>query len=217
MAVALQKQSNSAMTTAQQLYRSQWAKTFAEVMDIIAARWKLVLYQKRDGQQEPAPLLIMWRDSLQDQSPLQMREGLRLYMCTENGHFEPSPGDIRANAPERATDRPRKTKNPDCPDCRGTGYRLILVDSIIHPGKKAQRVTGCYCVRVEYDGKTYTDDPMGLPPAQEQPAAEIVKRLSAKVSDIQQAAKPMPSGRMLSETELQEKKLQALEVAKKFE
>jgi hypothetical protein len=136
------------------LYAQQWALAFAEVIDIIAARWKLVLYQKPEGgnaEPEPTPTLLMWRDSLGPLSPSQMREGLRLYLCSESGHFEPSPGDIIANAPAEVADRPRLKVNPACPDCHGLGWRQVKSAE----GKPLKRVARCECHTVEYQGKTY--------------------------------------------------------------
>jgi hypothetical protein len=143
----------------------------------------------------------MWRDSLNALSPSQMREGLRLYLCTENGHFEPSPGDIITNAPTTASDRPRKVNDPNCPDCSGTGFRTVLVDSVIHIGQKAKRVTDCYCTRVEYAGKSYVTAERQLPPGAEPSATEVLSRLSEKLPALNGAAKLMPKRREQSDAD----------------
>jgi hypothetical protein len=188
MATALQKPSNSELTTVQQLYRQQWAQAFAEVMDIIAQRWKLVLYQKvpEGGEAQPAPLLLIWRDSLNTLSPSQMREGLRLYLCSENGHFEPSPGDIIVNAPTDAFDRPKKVMNPNCQECEGSGLRKVKAKSKIHPDKTVFRYTDCFCVRIHYAGEVYT-------PAQRQ--LEAAKPDQAKVEKINQQVEAAAPGK----------------------
>lgn len=100
---------------------------------------------------------------------MQMREGLRLWMHSERRSFKPAPGDITENAPE-AIDKPRKTHKPDCPDCNGTGWRLVEVDAkptevFYKPGKKRKAVADCFCVRVVYGGEAYIPAGRQLPEA----------------------------------------------------
>src|SRR5947209_415261 len=112
--------SNTSITTVQQSYKRQWGLAFAEVMDILAARFRMILYQGKPPEVKPTPMLNLWRESLEDLSPAQMRAGLKNYLNSEAGHFEPSPGDIRASAPAEATDKPRVKAREDCPSCDGT-------------------------------------------------------------------------------------------------
>jgi hypothetical protein len=191
-------------------------------MDIIAQRWKLVLYQKapEGGQPQPAPLLLMWRDSLGPLSPSQMREGLRLYLCSERGSFEPSPGDIIFNAPTDAADRPKKVKDANCMECHGSGFRQVEVESVIHPGEKTTRMTDCYCVRIEYAGETYTPSTRQLEAAK----PDVIQANQAKAAQIEGRVEavaqgkrfPVTNSRPLSEAELKKKSAEAYEVAKKF-
>ena len=119
-----------------------------------------------------------------------MRQGLILYMKSERRSFKPAPGDLEENAPE-ATDKPRKVINPKCPQCSGSGFRTVLVDSKIHEGKKAQKVTDCYCVEIKYDGQTFKPEQKALPAAPEINADELLKRIVNKTG-IGIAAKGFP-------------------------
>lgn len=108
-------------------------------------------------------------------------EGLKGWQGTQSRGFQPTPQDIRENGLAiEATDKPRKIHDPKCKECSGTGFRLVLVDSKIHEGQKAQRVTDCFCVRVEYDGQTFKPEQKILPPAPEIDPKELLQRLGKK-------------------------------------
>ena len=123
--------------------------------------------------------MSFWKEALKELSPLQIRDGLLLYMKSERGNFKPTPADIIGHAPE-ATDKPRKVKNPKCPECSGSGFRTVLVDSKIHEGKKARRVTDCFCVAIEYDGQSFKPEQKALPAAPEIEPKELLQRISEK-------------------------------------
>jgi hypothetical protein len=173
-----------------QLYLDSQARAIAHLLDIVS--------QTYNGVELTPGLVSFWKEALKEQSPQQIREGLLLYMKSERGSFKPTPADIIANAPE-ATDKPRKVKNPDCPDCSGSGFRTILVDSLIHEGQKAQRVTDCYCVAIEYEGQKFKPEQKALPAAQIEPA-ELLKRVAAKTG-IGIAAKGFPPRQEQSEAD----------------
>ncbi len=133
-----------------------------------------------------------------------MRDGLRNYMKSPQGHFKPVPGDIADNASE-AMDKPRKVKNPNCSECEGLGLRTVLVDSKIHLGKKVQRVTDCYCVKIVYDGKEHKPEQKQLPASAEdeqRESSEAIEKLRGKGLDVDKAAKAMPKLTELSDEEL---------------
>jgi hypothetical protein len=86
-----------------------------------------------------------------------MREGLRLYMKSERGSYKPNPEDIVHNAVDvPVSDKPVKRKDPNCPECGGSGFRQVEVKSRTRPGNKIQAVADCYCVRIDYAGKTFS-------------------------------------------------------------
>jgi hypothetical protein len=207
--------SKNELETVKLLYLSHWEIAFMEIMDIIAEQYGMELSQKSNGKMVPTPLARVWKETMKDLSPAQMREGVVRYMASERGNFKPAPADIIGCAPE-ATDKPRKTKNPKCPDCSGSGFRLVLVDSKIHEGKKARRVTDCYCVRIEYDGNTYMPPMKQLAAAPEIPDKQLFERLEKKIPGLDNAGKPFPSAYSPSDSELQSKKAEALKLAEKF-
>jgi hypothetical protein len=95
-----------------------------------------------------------------------MREGLRLYMKSERGSYKPNPEDIVHNAvdaPAQVKDRPVKRVDPNCPECGGSGFRQVEVKSRMRPGSTIQAVADCYCVRIDYAGKTFTSTGKRLP------------------------------------------------------
>lgn len=172
--------------TWKRLYQSQWEIAFAEVMYLIAEQYSMELTVAMDGKQVPSPTLKFWRESLHELSPKQMREGLKAYMDSERRSFKPAPGDLKTNAPE-ATDKPRKVKDPKCPECSGSGFRTVLVKSKIHEGKKARRVTDCFCVAIEYGGQSFKPDQKALPQVDEK---ELLARIEKKTG--QQIGREFP-------------------------
>jgi len=100
-------------------------------------------------------------------------------MDSERSSFKPTPQHIKQNAPE-ATDKPRKVKNPKCPECSGSGFRTVLVDSNIHEGQKARRVTDCFCVAIEYDGQSFKPEQKALPAAPQIDPKELLQRIGKK-------------------------------------
>src|SRR5215813_4946845 len=116
MAQEIQKQQQQAgqVETWKRLYKAAWEQAFNEFMFLMAEQYSLeLLIQVPGGKPVPSPMVRFWRESLEDLSPLQMREGLRSYMASERGSFKPNPEEIRANAPDKATDKPRKIKKPN--------------------------------------------------------------------------------------------------------
>lgn len=188
---ALEKQQpeKNSLATVKQLYLDSQARAIAHLLDIVS--------QTYNGVELTAGLVSFWKEALKELSPQQIREGLLLYMRSERGSFKPTPADIIGNAPE-ATDKPRKVKNPNCPDCSGSGFRKVLVDSKIHEGQKAQRVTDCYCVAIEY-GQSFKPEQKALPAAQIEPA-ELLKRVADKTG-IPLAAKGFPPRHEQSESD----------------
>jgi hypothetical protein len=130
-------------------------------MFLMAEQYSRELLVEIDGRQAPSPVMRFWRESLQRLSPSQMREGLRLYMKSERGSYKPNPEDIVHNAvdvpaPVQIKDRPVKRMDPNCPECGGSGFRQVEVKSRTRPGSKIKAVADCYCVRIDYAGKTFT-------------------------------------------------------------
>lgn len=133
------------------------------------------------NQKQPSPVIEFWRQELKGLSPKQMMEGLKGWQGTEQRGFQPTPQDIRENGLAiEATDKPRKVKNPKCPECSGTGFRKVLLDSKIHVGRKAQMVTDCFCVAIEYDGQSFKTEQKALPPAPEVDPKELLQRIGKK-------------------------------------
>jgi hypothetical protein len=123
----------------------------------MAEQYSRELLVEIDGRQAPSPIMRFWRESLQRLSPAQMREGLRLYMKSERGSYKPNPEDIVHNAVDvPVNDKPVKRKDPNCPACGGSGFRQVEVKSRTRPGSTSQAVADCYCVRIDYAGKTFT-------------------------------------------------------------
>lgn len=207
MAQEIQKPQTGTLATVKRLYAEAKVTAVAQLLYLMGQQYNLEITPE---------LTALWQESLSALTPNQVRDGFMAYLKSESAHFKPAPGDIIANAGD-GKDRPRKIKNPDCPDCRGTGYRMIQVDSITHPGKKANRVTDCFCVRVEYDGKTYTTADRQLPAAPDIPAGEVLARLAKEIPAARGLRKSWPPvAAPKSEAELQELKRQAEQVAGKF-
>lgn len=180
---AIQKQEKSSTEIVKQLYLDSQAKAIAHTLDIVC--------QTYNGVELTPGLVSFWKEALKDLSPQQVRDGLMAYMQSERGNFKPTPADIIGHAPE-ATDKPRKVKDPKCKECSGTGFRTVLVDSLIHEGKKARRVTDCYCVEIKYAGQTFKPEQKALPAAPEIDADELLKRIVNKTG-IEIAAKGFPA------------------------
>jgi hypothetical protein len=133
-------------------------------MFLMAEQYSRELLVEIEGRQAPSPIMRFWRESLQRLSPAQMREGLRLYMKSERGSYKPNPEDIVHNAvnamdvpvPGQIKDRPVKRIDPNCPECGGSGFRQVEVKSRTRPGSTIQAVADCYCVRIDYAGKTFS-------------------------------------------------------------
>jgi hypothetical protein len=126
-------------------------------MFLMAEQYSREILVEIDGHQEPSPIMEFWRESLQRLSPAQMREGLRLYMKSERGSYKPNPEDIVHNAVDvPVNDKPVKRRDPNCPECGGSGFRQVEVKSRTRPGSTIKAVADCYCVRIDYAGKTFT-------------------------------------------------------------
>src|SRR5215831_7323538 len=143
------------------LYSTAWDQAFREVMFLMGEQYSREILVEIDGRQAPSPIMRFWRESLQRLSPAQMREGLRLYMKSERGSYKPNPEDIVHNAVDlpvqaQVNDRPVKRTDPNCPGCGGSGFRHVEVKSRTRPGSKIKAVADCYCVRIDYVGKTFT-------------------------------------------------------------
>ena len=154
------------LETCRLLYSTAWDQAFREVMFLMAEQYSRELLVEIDGRQAPSPIMRFWRESLQRLSPAQMREGLRLYMKSERGSWKPNPEDIVHNAvdvPVQVKDRPVKRIDPNCPECGGSGFRQVEVKSRTRPGSKIKAVADCYCVRIDYAGKTFTSTGKRLP------------------------------------------------------
>lgn len=198
---ALQKQQppDEQIATYKRLYLAAWEQAFNEFMYLMAEQYSLELMIEAGEKQVPSPMVQFWRENLQDLSPLEMREGLKGYMASERRSFRPAPQDIRDNCRHvEAIDKPRKVFNPKCSDCSGTGFRTVLVDSKIHTGRKARKVTDCYCVSIEYGGKAYTLEQKQLPAAPEIEPKELLERIANKTG-VHLAAKGFPERREQSE------------------
>jgi hypothetical protein len=168
-------------------------------------------------------LAKFWKDSLIGEaglSPEQIRKGFMTHLSDpETSGFPPIPGDIIRCAPE-ATDKPRKTFNPDCLDCSGMGLRKMLVDSKIHAGKKIERLTDCYCVRIVYGGQEFMPEPrlLSAPPDNKE-SAQIMEDLASKLPGLNKVGQPIPQRTFapaLTEVEIDQKKAEALKLAEKF-
>lgn len=150
------------------------------------------------GQQLPSPTAKLWKESLKDLTPLQMREGLKSYMDSERRSFKPLPGDIKANGDLIVgKDRPRLTVNPDCRGCSGTGWAPVIVEGV------RKGVKRCDCTVVVYDGQEFEPEQRALPPGppEGKEAEGLLRRLAAKIPGISEAAKPMPERVELSDEE----------------
>lgn len=168
---ALQKQPKSSIEIVKQFYLDSQAKAVGLMLDIMA--------QTYPGIELTKGLVSFWKEALKELSPQQIRDGLLLYIKSERGNFKPTPADIIGNAPV-ATDKPRKAMNPKCQECSGSGFRSVLVDSLIHEGQKARRVTDCFCVAIEYDGQQFKPEQKALPPAPEIDPKELLQRIGKK-------------------------------------
>jgi hypothetical protein len=168
---ALQKQEKSSIEIVKQLYLDSQSKAIAQLLDIVC--------QTYSGIELTPGLVSFWKEALKELSPQQLRDGLLLYMKSERGNFKPTPADIIGHAPE-ATDKPRKVKDPKCPECSGNGFRKVLVDSKIHEGRKAQKVTDCFCVEIQYDGQSFKPEQKALPAEPEIDHKELLQRIGKK-------------------------------------
>jgi hypothetical protein len=147
------------LTTWKLLYSIAWDTGFNEFMFLMAEQYSLTLMVEIGGKKAPSPIMRFWRESLQRLSPAQMREGLRLYMKSERGSYKPNPEDIVHNAVDvqvPVNDRPVKRRDPNCTECGGSGFRQVEVKSKTRPGSTIKAVADCYCVRIDYAGKTFT-------------------------------------------------------------
>lgn len=199
MATELQKphSKDAQVETWKLSYEAARETAFNEFMYLMAEQYSMELLIELPGKKTvPSPMVQFWRESLQELSPLQMREGLRLYLKSDRRHFKPAPQDIIENAPQ-ATDKPRKVYNPKCPDCKGSGQRMVMVDSKLHPGQKIRRSANCYCSRMVYDGQEYTQPQLPAAPmsAHEEntQAAETFKRLAKTMPNIGSMDKTLPA------------------------
>lgn len=171
MGTEIQKQPKSSSEIVKQLYLDSQAKAVGLMLDIMA--------QTYPGIELTAGLVSYWKEALKELSPLQIRDGFMAYTKSERGTFKPTPADIIGHAPV-ATDKPRKVMNPKCPDCSGSGFRTVLVDSKIHEGQKARRVTDCFCVAIEYGGQSFKPEQKALPAAPEIDSKELIQRVEKK-------------------------------------
>lgn len=163
------------------LYEAEWEQKFNTFMLILAQQYKIELMIQIGNQKQPSPVIDFWREGLKGLTPLQMLEGLRGWQKTEQGGFQPTPEAIKENGLlVEATDKPRKVMNPKCPDCSGTGFRAVLVDSLIHEGRKARKVTDCFCVAIEYEGQQFKPEQKALPAAPEIDPKELLQRIGKK-------------------------------------
>jgi hypothetical protein len=195
------KTSSAEMETVKQSYASAWTIAFAEVMDIIAQKYRLTLWQEESGRREPTPLLRMWKEALEELSPSQMRKGLLGYMKSERAGFDPSPGELIAYAPKEATDRPRWRIDQDCEICGGSGWEVKKTAHRRHVDREMSVAVRCRCYRLEYAGNAYRPPIPKLPPAPEKSASEILK--SVVEHETQKALKPKPPAFAPSEAELE--------------
>jgi hypothetical protein len=181
MEITKASEQNGMQPTWKLLYEAEWEQKFNTFMLILAQQYKIELMIQIGNQKQPSPVIDFWREGLKGLSPQQMIEGLRGWQKTEQGGFQPTPEVIKENGLlVEATDRPRKVKNPKCPECSGSGFRKVLVDSRIHEGKKAQRVTDCFCVAIEYDGQSFKPEQKALPAAPEIDPKELLQRIGKK-------------------------------------
>lgn len=197
---AMQKpqQPGEQLETWRPLYEAAWEQAFNEFMFMMAEQYNLELMIEARGKQVPSPMVKLWRESLKELSPMQMLDGLRRYLESERSSFKPTPQHIKDNAPP-ATDRPRKVYDQKCPDCRGTGFRKVLVDSKIHVGQKAQAVRNCYCERTFYGGQEFKPEVKALPPTNEE-AAAIIDNLAKDLPALKTMAQ-MPEKHEQSEAD----------------
>ncbi|HLW51267.1 MAG TPA: hypothetical protein VKW06_00360 [Candidatus Angelobacter sp.] len=134
-------------------------------------------------------------------------------MATERGNFKPNPEEIRANAPQDAKDKPRLKINPGCTDCHGMGWRQAKRPD----GTPLKGVVRCECSVTEYAGEIYIDAPRQLPAA---PKADPVKAelIDKRVNAAAPSKRfPISSSRPLSDSELEQKKAEAVKVAQRFQ
>ena len=153
MGMDLQKrrQQQEQLETLKSSYLSAWNKAFREFMFLMSEQYSLELTVSVNGQMVESPIVKFWQESLQSLTPNQMREGLKRYMDSERRSFKPTPGDIKDNASDvMGLDKPIKRYKSDCPDCRGTGFRVIDGTSKL-TGSKVKSAVDCFCVRIEYD------------------------------------------------------------------
>lgn len=198
------QQPKEPLATWRSLYHKNWDLAFREFMFLMSEQYSLELTVKVNDKTAESPIVKFWRESLQSLTPNQMREGLKRYMDSDRRSFKPAPGDIKDNAPD-ATDRPRKRKDPNCPDCHGNGWRLVIADSKHFPGKKREMITDCFCVRIEYDGQSYIPAPQQLPAAPELPPEQALAEV-AKAANVISPVKHFPEAtREMSDREYQDR------------
>lgn len=186
---ALQKPDRGTLETCKRLYQEHWEIAFAEMMYIMADQYSLELYVMHKGQQLPSPTAKMWKESLRELTPLQMREGLKNYMDSERRSFKPLPGDIKTNGElVVGKDRPRLTIKPGCRGCSGTGWAPVIVEG------KRKGVKRCDCTAMVYDGQEFEPEQRALPlgPPEGKEAEGLLRRLATKIPAINNAAKSMP-------------------------
>lgn len=192
-----QQQAGGQLATWKRLYAADWEQAFNEFMFLMAEQYSLELLVEAGGEQVPSPMVRLWRESLQDLSPHQMREGLKGYMASERRHFKPTPEDIKENSLDiEAWDKPRRRTKRDCPMCNGSSWR----DAKGRPwrevnGSNAAGMVRCDCSVVHYAGQEFPGPKFQLPPASFE--EEI------PVPEITLPAKPMPAE--MSEAEYQER------------
>lgn len=217
MATELQKPHNKEETveTWKLLYSAARDQAFNELMYLMAEHYSLELLievpdrlHPDETLKLPSPTVKYWRESLHDLSPQEMLEGFRNYQCSERRSFKPTPQDIRENAADvKATDKPRKVYDPHCPDCKGSGQRMVMVKSIIYKNRMVQRSADCFCKRMVYGGVAYAPTQPQLPPgprtAQDEnsEAAEALAVLEKKLPAIRNAAHEMPQAPKVELTE----------------
>lgn len=142
-----------------------------------------------------------------------MISGLRSWQSTGSGNFQPTPENIREWAEgEPAPDAPKAKTNPDCIYCGGTGLRLADGRKWSERDNKRKSVTRCDCAIVVYGDVVYRQPKfqlVGAPEDRKQP--EVMRQMP----EIPQA-KAMPSAYAPNDAELERKKREAIELAKKF-
>lgn len=185
MAQELTKQQpqDGQIETWRHLYKAAWEQAFNEFMFLMAEQYSLELLVEVGREQVPSPMVKFWRESLQDISPLQMREGLRGYMASDRRHFKPTPEDIKENALDvDATDKPKRITQRDCPMCAGTSWRDAKGRKWAElNGSNATGMVRCYCSVVVYAGQEFHALPASLPPVCDESVEKELAELKSMV------------------------------------